>query len=613
MNYTPLDVELLASKNSIYYSSKNEIRPIYNISSGKIVVVIDENLTQEEKDAAHTAISIWESHVGDIFDIDETEENSVSYFESKTSFSAEDIISRNYQSHILFSSEGTNGNGSFSYRTPNQGESYPYYTRGVIRTNYTYEFYELEKWGWGYWTEQQLISTYLHELGHALGLGHNTYNDSTSYSASTDALWQDTEELSVMSYFRPYSSTVFFPHPAENENVEGMYGIALTPMMSDIRAYELIHGLTLIHNPGDTTYEYSKYSDISAFYTIYDSDGNDTLDRKDAGFSETINLNPGHESLISTQNGIRSKLWISLNTKIENIHLGSGNDTVHGTTSQETIYGNNGNDSIMASVGKDVLYGGAGNDIINGQGSNDYIEGNNGFDIIWGGTGNDSIYGNNNEDYLYGEDGEDTIYGNLGDDMIYAGNGNDSILGNEDNDIVYADSGNDTVYGGSGFDNVEGMVGNDLLFGDNGTDIIRGGLWADTIYGGNENDQIYGDESNDFLYGGIGQDTIYGGTGNDRMFGGITDHSRDLFIFIPGQGGNDTIEDFHYYGSDIIHKDSLLIDGRFVDESFSVHYSGDGQKTIVTISMENSIETITIIGLPHLVYPAGGAPVQIWY
>src|SRR5206468_10391307 len=116
--------------------------------------------------------------------------------------------------------------------------------------------------------------TYIHEIGHALAMGHQcAYNGSASYS--TNAIYaNDTWQYSIMSYF------------AENNYSGSSYRYVITPQMADIYAVSAIYGAAAtrtgdtvygFHNTAGSIFNFSAYSEAPAL-TIYDSGGNDTLD-----------------------------------------------------------------------------------------------------------------------------------------------------------------------------------------------------------------------------------------------------------------------------------------------------------------------------------------------
>jgi hypothetical protein len=196
------------------------------------------------------------------------------------------------------------------------------------------------------------FQSYVHEIGHALGLGHGgEYNNTATYS--TDALYaNDGWPTTIMSYFDQQENSYF-----ANQGFSKLY--VVTPMDADILAMQSLYGLSTTTRTGDTTYGdnsnagsiYDAITYPRAEFAIFDSGGNDTIDYSRVGATQLINLNP---ETFSNVNGYTGNLTIARGTIIENAIGGSGPDN---------IIGNSANNVLTGNLGADTLTGGGGNDI----------------------------------------------------------------------------------------------------------------------------------------------------------------------------------------------------------------------------------------------------------
>ena len=420
-----------------------------------------------------------------------------------------------------------------------------------------------------------MLQTYMHEIGHALGLGHaGNYNGDATYGV--DNLYDNDSWLAtVMSYFSQEDNT---------QSATDSFAFTATLMPADIVAIQNLYGFTGVTNGGNSVYGYGSnvggylqkllnqwtgyiprtadgyWGDPIAF-TIYDSNGTDTINFSNFSANQEISLVALTYSDIG---GLVDNVTIARGVVVENATSGAGNDTLTGNAVGNILRANAGNDILSGDLGNDTLYGGLGDDTLLGGDGNDALYGEGGSNTLDGGAGDDTYYvtgagdsvteaegggtdtlrtaltnavlGDNIENLVFtsalastgtgnalgnaitGGNGSDTLFGLDGFDFLSGGAGNDSLDGG---------TGGDTIYGGSGNDSGLGGDGADLLYGGSGNDSLTGGAGADLLWGEDGNDRLFGDEGGDTITGGVGNDTLFGGEGSDSLDGGTGNDSME--------------------------------------------------------------------------------------
>jgi len=229
------------------------------------------------------------------------------------------------------------------------------------------------------------------------------------------------------------------------------------------------------------------------------------------------------------------------------VSLGVGDDTFisNSTTGPGiTIDGGEGSDTVVYDGdGRTVVR--LSNGFVGGQAAGDsFIS----IENIHSGSGDDSLQGANNVDnILDGGAGNDVLRGLSGDDTLFGRQGNDTLEGGNDNDALFGGAGNDSLFGGIGDDILDGGVGIDTLVYDGGRKVLinlnndtagSAGARGDTIsnfenvIGGNGNDTILGANNEDnILDGGSGDDILRGLSGDDTLIGGGGDDRLEAMIF----------------------------------------------------------------------------------
>ena len=448
--------------------------------------------------------------------------------------------------------------------------------------------------------------SWLHEIGHALGLGHTgAYNGTGTYGVDNH-FTNDSWQMSVMSYF---------PQD-ENTSINASFAYVLTPMPGDIAAIDELYDLDVTINQGNTVYFWATnaegiYGHIGrelqsgrlnapVTLTVVDHGGLDTLNFRGSNKAVNLDLRGGS---ISSALGLRGNILIDEDTIIERANGSTANDIIRGQAAANILDGGTGNDVLDGRVGNDVLIGGTGNDSLFGGAGNDVLRGGAGADALNGGAGIDIARYDNvativdlaiqtrnagsaagdrltGVERVDGGNANDQFFGDAFGNLLLGGGGNDYLDGRAGNDTLVGGAGDDRLIGGAGADLLKGEAGRDMAYYTGGavtvdlvtryhntgdakgdilqsvedisgsafTDKLRGDEGANRLIGNGGHDVLDGRGGNDRLEGGDGNDLVIGGTGNDLLSGGA---GNDRLLV---NGGVDTVlgglgaDDFEFWG-----------------------------------------------------------------
>lgn len=469
---------------------------------------------------------------------------------------------------FTLAANGATATVKFSNTTSNIGYAHAYYPGGWsgagsvwFNSNYgansgTNNLVTPTVGNWGF-------ATYVHEIGHALGLDHPGDYNGGSPTYANDALYaQDSQMYTLMSYFDADETG------ADWYASDGRWYYAQTPMLHDVMAIQAIYGAETTTRTGNTTYGFNANADVWLYdftqnrhpvLTIYDAGGIDTLDLSGWSYSCTINLAPGSYSHCDM---MTYNVAIAAGTFIENGIGGGGADVLNGNDLANVLTGLAGNDTISGLAGNDSLYGGDGNDTLTGGAGDDFIDGGAGTDsCVFSGAytfytaswdaatscylvvdtrsgspdGTDRV--KNVESFVF-SDATIAVANLLSalNSRIYGTNGDDILTGTAADDEVYGLEGADTLYGMAGNDVLDGGAGNDILVGGQGVDILTGGADADLfLFADGHVNMVERDRVTDFA---IGEDKIDLSQIDANRLTGSSDHFRFLGTgALDGQAG----------------------------------------------------------------------------
>jgi serralysin len=462
------------------------------------------------------------------------------------------------------------------------------------------------------------FQTFLHEIGHALGLKHphEDYGDDVAMPADRDSM-----EWTVMSY-NSSTSAEFSGYTNET------WGYAQSLMIYDIAAMQHLYGAEFTTYSGSTTYTWNPNTgemliDGAAqgspggnkiFQTVWDGGGTDTYDFASYSADLNVDLRPGQWTITSAAQlaildwqgtkavgNIANALQYKgdVRSLIENAIGGSGNDVITGNQVGNQLTGGAGKDTLAGASGNDLLQGGIGNDTaqFTGLRSNysvtlkadgslevaDLRDGSvDGIDSLW----NIEYLGFSDRTYAAAEFGGPASEPDA--PVIVP----EPPITNPDTPTTEPSA--PTPPPGKA---VKGSRGNDSISTSATKSALRSTEGSDTISTGGGNDTIKAAGGNDVINGGSGIDKIYAEAGDDLIQLHGAEALKDTIQ--AGEAGEltgDTIE---------LRTSKVYLSGFSASKCQAEHLNGNGYAMIGTDGA-NSFDLRFLTSVSKLAYLDGG-------
>lgn len=228
--------------------------------------------------------------------------------------------------------------------------------------------------------------TYIHELGHALGLQH-PFDDGNAGEvtlASNDNLY-----YSVMSYTSNFNNNRMTVTDAGTITTNDRV-YSSTPMPYDILAVEYMYGVNDDANTGDNTYAWAANPEI--IETIMDDGGTDTVDLSNQTRDNDIDFSSAIGSMSigkTTVTDLASELVAEAALAGVSYNAATIQSFLSGISGGVYL----GDNNVQVASGDTIenVIGGSGVDTFTGNSADNAFKGNDGDDVFSGGTGDDTL------------------------------------------------------------------------------------------------------------------------------------------------------------------------------------------------------------------------------